>query len=131
MARKAARMNAPQFRTLADVLEYLTHHAPLASIRRAADDAASQITNYGRFRDPRNQQDYLLLRVASRYGGRWYVGLIFDEERRHCLVTQFDPPQWEEWIGTTENPHPLWDGDNPEQFDAARDEARRIGRDIL
>ncbi|HUW45797.1 MAG TPA: hypothetical protein VMW50_08375 [Dehalococcoidia bacterium] len=104
-------------RTRKQLINWIEEHGPRPCIRRAIREG-QPIEHLGGFVPaiPGKFSPGWIVRVTSRFGKTWDVGVWYSGWTRNSLVTDVlkDIP-WENWVGN--KPNNLYSGDNPIRYE--------------
>jgi hypothetical protein len=102
--------------TRSDLLEYLAEHPPRPAIARAISEG-QPIEFLGGFSHiPPGNRPGWCVRIKSRTGKKFYVGIITPQNISHELVVRcLDKIPWKYWDGDVGKGN-LYRGDRPERY---------------
>jgi hypothetical protein len=68
---------------------------------------------------------YWLVKVTSRHGRVWYIGITCDDDANRFGTIHPDRPDWEHWDGSMDGVS-VRDGDDPNHYALMRAKHRRL-----
>lgn len=104
-----------------DLISLIRDHAPTRACLRAIDEDRTECL--GGF-NPAEDFPYFLVRITSRFGKEWFIGIAVDEEAHSFHRFRAESVDWECWDGRASG-RSLKDGDNPKTYALNRAKARR------
>lgn len=108
--------------TREDLLEYAAEHAPAKACARAIREGRASVLGGYRGIQPRGLDGWVI-RVDSRHGRTWFVGVLEDRERHRLLVDRLDHYANAVYVGRLRPPgagYCIFEGDRNESRDPVR-----------
>lgn len=106
-------MRPTPLRIRADLLDIIVDYAPSAACARAIRE--DRATILGGFTAP-GGLPRVLVRVTSRHGRVWYIGVEIDEDQYQYRIVRPTQINWAQWCGQEAGHHPVFDGDEPQLY---------------
>lgn len=114
-------MKARPIHSRDDLIAVVRDHAPTRACERAIGEGRTEVL--GGF-TPVEGFPFLLLRVTSRFGKAWLLGLQFKESHNTMKPIWPETVPWADWDGRVGG-RSLKDGDDPKRYARYRARARR------
>lgn len=114
-------MKARPIHSREDLIAVVRDHAPTRACERALGEGRTEVL--GGF-TPAGGFPYLLVRVTSRFGKAWVLGLEINEAEYRMTPFTTNGIDWAAWDGRIGG-RSLKDGDDPNRYARCRAQARR------